>query len=63
MEEIESYAPYEEVGISPTIKVSVPSGSGQSPMGGEGSSGQTIILGGGGDSWKDYAFEALDFYG
>ena len=63
MEEIESYAPYEEVGISPTIKVSVPSGSGQSPMGGEGSSGQTIILGGGGDSWKDDAFEALDFYG
>ena len=61
MEEIESYAPYEDISAATTVSVSVPS-SGQSPSGG-GDSSRIITVGGGGDNWKADAFESLDFYG
>ena len=61
MEEIESYAPYEDISASTTVSVSTPS-SGQSPSGG-GDSSRIITVGGGGDNWKADAFESLDFYG
>jgi len=62
MEKIESYAPYEDIAANSPIKVSVPVKSGSSPTAQAEASG-LVTIGGGGDTWKDDAFESLDFFG
>jgi len=59
MEEIESYAPYEDMG-STTVRVSVPLGSGGS-VEPQAEASKLISMGAGGA--KEDPFEALDFFG